>query len=168
MFGRNKNANPEILVFIKQEPVDILVKRRIEVSSDGTKNYIIIEKETDKKAGWKIDVTGCIRPSRQGLYCEVVRGSQKAIKIDMENKNYNLSKMTNDEMQEFVNQKIFKAHYGKLIGDIVSALKPYLLVLAIAVIIGCALSGYNTYTLSKIPAIAVQIQPTATPPIVIG
>jgi len=168
MFGHNKNTNPKIIVFIKQEPIDIAVKCPIELSSDGTKAWVTIEEETEKKAGWKLDVTGCIRPSKAGLYVEAIRGATKAIKIDVENKEYTFSKLTNDQMQDFVNQKIFKAHYGKLLGDLIAAIKPYLIVLAVVVIISIAVGGYNAWTLSKIPSIGIPIQPTSTPPVVIG
>jgi hypothetical protein len=163
MFGKKKNKNPKILVYVKQEPVDAIYKRYIEHSSDGTKNFVTIEPETEKKAGWKIDVTGCIRNSTNGLYCEAIRGAQKAIKIDLEHKEYNFSHLTNDQMQEWINLKIFKAHYGQLLKDLLGALKPYLLILAVAVIIGIALSGYNVYTISKLPENIHLVYPTPTP-----
>jgi len=166
MFGRKNES--EILVFIKQDPIDIVVKRPIELSSDGTKAWVTIERETEKKAGWKLDVTGCVRPSRAGLYVEAMRGATKAIKIDVENREYTLSKMTNDQMQEWINQKIFRAHYGKLLGDLIAAIKPYLIVLAVVVIISIAVGGYNAWALSKIPSIGIPIQSTSTPPVVIG
>lgn len=163
---KNKNTDPEILVYIKQEPLDKVVKRHIETSSDGLKNWVTIEPETEKKAGWKVDVTGCIRPSENGLYCEVIRGSLKAIKIDTTNNTFTLSKLTNDEAQEVIKMKIFKAHYGSILKDLLAAIKPILIILAVAVAISCAISGYDAYMISKIPAIAM---PMATPtPGVIG
>lgn len=168
MFGKDKNSDPEILVYIKQDPIDQVVKRRVEVSSDGLKAWVTVERETERKAGWKLDVTGCIRPSSNGLYVEAIRGATKAIKIDVENKEYTLSKMTNDEMQEWINQKIFKAHYGKLLGDLLSALKPYLIVLVLVVVIAIAISGYNAWQISKIPLIAFNSTSTVNPGGVVG
>jgi len=140
-----------IRVFIKQEPRDIVVKRIVEKSSDGLKNLIIIEKETETKAGWRVDVTGCVRSDENGLYVEVIRGAQKAIKIDIENKEYHFSKLTSDEMHQLINLKIFKAHYGKLLGDLLAAIKPYLFVAIIVGIIALAVSGYNAYAINQIP-----------------
>lgn len=167
MLRRNKPTNKNILVYIKQDPVDEVVKRPIIQSSDGTSTYVVIEPETEKKAGWKVDITGCVRVSKNGLYVEAIRGATKAIKIDVENKSYTLSKLTNDEQQAFINLKIFKAHYGKLLGDLLSALKPYLIVLAVLVVIAIAVSGYNTYTISKLPTVFPNTT-TSTYPGVIG
>lgn len=152
-----EDKNPDVLVFVKQEPVDVFYKRKIEVSSDGTKNWIVIDPQTEKKAGWKLDVTGCLRPSTNGLYCEAIRGASKAIKFDLENKEYTLSKLTNDEAQQIINLKIFKAHYGQLLKDLLQAIKPILIIFAIVVVISVCISGYNAYVLSKIPYIAVPI-----------
>jgi hypothetical protein len=163
LFGKKNNKNPSILVYVKQEPLDTVYRRTIAQSSDGTKNFVIIDPETPNKAGWKIDVTGCIRNSTNGLYCEAIRGAPKAIKIDLENKEYTLSKLTNDQMQEFINFKIFKAHYGQLLKDLLGALKPYIIILAVAVIIGVALSAYNVYTISKLPENIHLIAPTPIP-----
>lgn len=149
MFGRKKDK--EVLVYIKQEPRDIVVKRPVEVSSDGTKAYITILTDTENRAGWKFDATGCLRVNAKGrLYCEVIRGAQKAIKFDLENKEYNLSKLTNDEMQQFINMKIFKSHYGKLLADLLNALKPYLIVVAGLVAVTIALSAFNAYQSNEI------------------
>jgi hypothetical protein len=159
----SKNKNPPILVYVKQEPIDTVYTRTIEQSSDGTRNFVVIDPETPTKAGWRIDVTGCIRNSTEGLYCEAIRGATKAIQIDIEHREYNLSKLTNDQMQEFINFKIFKAHYGQLLKDLLGALKPYLLIMAVAVIISCILGGYNAYTISKLPENIHLINPTPTP-----
>jgi hypothetical protein len=135
----------QITVYIKQEPIDTTVKRHVDVSSDGTKALVVIEKPTAKKAGWSVDVTGCIRTSTKGMYVEVIRGQTKAIKIDVTNPDYTYSKMTNDEMQQFIDLKIFKAHYGKLMGDLIAALKPWLIIVIVVAVIGCALAGYDAY-----------------------
>lgn len=146
---RDKRKN--ILVFVKQEPFDVTLKRKIDLSSDGTKAWVVVEPETEKKAGWKFDATGCIRLNGQGKpYVEAIRGATKAIKIDLENKEYTLSKLTNDEAQAFINMKIFKSHYGKLLGDLVAALKPWLLVTIIVVIVAVALSAYNAYQIGEV------------------
>jgi hypothetical protein len=168
MFRQKKNVNPKILVYIKQEPIDTVVERRVEPSSDGLKSWVVIEPQTEEKAGWKIDVTGCIRPSKRGLYVEAIRGQTRAIKIDVANNLFKDEPLTIDQYQEFINQKVFKAHYGKLLGDLLSAIKPYLIIVAILVLIAVALTGYNTYSISKIPAYVVTVTPTPTLPGVIG
>lgn len=173
MFGKDKNSNPEILVRIKQDPLDETVKRRVQKSSDGLKTYVVMEKPTkEKPAGWNLDVTGCIRPSKQGLTVDCFRGQTRAIKYDVAGNKEELLKFTNnmskDEIQAFANEKIFKAHYGKMLADLLAAIKPILIILAIVTVIGIAVSGYNAYMISKIPAIAVQVAPTPTPPVVIG
>lgn len=152
-----KKSNNQILVYIKQEPQDICVKRSVLPSSDGLKAWVIIEPATELKAGWKLDVTDCIRPSDKGLYVEAIRGAQKAIKIDLANKEYTLSKLTNDEAQQLINLKIFKAHYGNILKDLLNAIKPYLIGLAIVVIVSVVFSGYGVYLTSKIPAIYVPV-----------
>lgn len=167
MFGK-KNTNTEILVFVKQEPLDLVFKKKITPSSDGRKAWVEMEPQTKEKAGWRFDVTGCIRPSRQGLYCEVFRGATKAIKIDPSNENFAASKLTNDEAQGLLNMRIFKAHYGQMLKDLLDAIKPILIVLAVVVAVSVALGAVNLYLITKIPAVAVQVQPTSTPPIVIG
>jgi len=140
-----------IRVFIKQEPYDIVIKRIVEKSSDGLKNLVTIEKETDNKSGWTVDVTGCVRSDLNGRYVEVIRGAQKAIKINTENLEYNFSKLTSDEMHQLINLKIFKAHYGKLLGDLLSAIKPYLLIAVVVGIIAIVVSGYNAYQINQLP-----------------
>jgi len=140
-----------IRIFIKQEPYDIVIKRTVEKSSDGLKNLVIIEKQTDNKAGWTVDVTGCVRSDENGRYVEVIRGALKAIKIDTENKEYNFSKLTSDEMHQIINLKIFKAHYGKLLGDLLSAIKPYLFVAIILTVIAVVITGYNAYQINQVP-----------------
>lgn len=158
MFGKKaKNPNPAILVYIKQEPIDTVVKKHITPSSDGLKNYVVMEPELENKGGWKVDVTGCIRPSSVGLYCEVIRGAGHAIKFDLENKNFTPNHLTADEAHAIIKMKIFKAHYGSMLKDLLNAIKPFLIILAIVVVASVAISGYNAYILSKIPAIMYPI-----------
>jgi hypothetical protein len=168
VFGKEKNSNPEILIYIKQEPIDTVLKRRVIPSSDGLKAEVIIEPETPTRAGWKLDVTDCIRPSKNGLYVEAIRGATKAIKFNLQNPDLTkISKLTSDEQQAFINMKIFKAHYGQLLKDLLSALKPMLIILAVTIIISIVIGGYNAYQISKIPeaisSAATIIKPTPTP-----
>ena len=159
LFGRIRTTKPNkpILVYILQEPIDTVIERTVITSSDGLKAEVIVEKETDTDPGWKFDVTGCLRLGKHGLYCQVIRGAQKAIKYDLENNTLTLSKLTNNELQKIINMKIFKAHYGQLLKDLLSALKPILIGLAIACIASAVCSGVGIYMLSKIPAIAIPI-----------
>ena len=154
----------QITVHIIQEPIDKDVKRVIDVSSDGTKAAVVIEKQTKDKVGWTIDVTGCVRMSKKGMYCEVIRGQNHALKyvLDEKSAGFKTYPMTNDEMQQFIDLKIFKAHYGKLLGDLISALKPWLIIVIVAAVIGCIISGYNSYAISKLPTSLAPIV-TATP-----
>jgi hypothetical protein len=152
-----KKTNPEIWVYVKQEPIDIVIKCEVKTSSDGLKALVEIEPETELKAGWSVDVTGCIRTNTRGLYCEVIRGATKAIKFDLQNQNFSPNMLTLDEAQRVINMKIFKAHYGSMLKDLLSALKPYLIVMAIVVTASVAISAYNAYELSKIPAIMYPV-----------
>ena len=152
-----KNNSTEIWVYIKQEPIDIVLKREVKTSSDGLKALVEIEPETELKAGWSVDVTGCIRTNTRGLYVEVIRGATKAIKFDLQNSNFSPNMLTLDEAQRVINMKIFKAHYGSMLKDLLSALKPYLIVMAIVVAASVAISAYNAYELSKIPAIMYPV-----------
>jgi len=154
---QKENPNPEILIYVKQEPIDAVYRRRVIPSSDGLKALVVIEPETDDKNGWKVDVTGCLRMSDKGLYCEAIRGATKAIKFDLTNASFKPNMLTMDEAKKLIDLKIFKAHYGSLLKDLLSALKPYLIVLAIAVVAAVAISGYNAYILSKIPAIMYPV-----------
>ncbi len=173
MFSRNKNANPQILVRIRQDPVDTVVKRRIKKSSDGLKTYVEMEKQTKDKAGWTLDVTGCIRPTQKGLAVDCFYGANHAIRYDVRGNKDEVLKVSNDmskdEIQHFANMQIFKAHYSKVLSDLISALKPYLIVLTITVVISIAIGGYNAYAISKIPSIGVPLPPSPTPPpVVVG
>lgn len=154
---KESNPNPEIWVYIKQEPIDAVFRRRVIPSSDGLKSIVEMEPETETRAGWKIDVTGCLRMSHKGLYCEVIRGAQKAIKFDLENKSFRPNALTSDEAQRLINMKIFKVHYGSMLKDLLNAIKPYLIILAVVVVISVALSGYAVYQISKIPAIMYPV-----------
>lgn len=157
MFGKQKDSRPMISVFVKQEPIDAVYKRPVIVSSDGLKAYVEIESESEGRSGWKLDVTGCVRSSQNGLYVEAIRGATKAIFFDLENKNFTPHHLTADEAQKIINMKIFKAHYGNILKDLLSALKPYLILLAVVVIIAVGISAYNAYELSKIPAIMYPV-----------
>lgn len=152
-----KSSSTEIWVYIKQEPLDIVLKRPVKTTSDGLKALVEIEAETELKAGWTVDVTGCIRTNTRGLYVEVIRGATKAIKFDLQNQNFSPNMLTQDEAQRIINMKIFKAHYGSMLKDLLSALKPYLIILAIVCVAAVAISGYNAYILSKIPAIIYPV-----------
>lgn len=170
MFGDKKNS--QILVYIKQEPIDTIVKKTLKHSTDGTRTFVTMTppKEGEKSAegGWELDVTGCIRNSIKGPYVEAVYGAPKAIKIDIANKEYTISKWSNDDAKKFFAMNIFKAHFGKVLGDLLAAIKPYLLVAIVIGVVAIAISGYNAYTISKIPHIAVMVTPSPTPPPVIG
>jgi len=150
---KDLNPNPEIWVYVKQEPIDAVYRRRVIPSSDGLKAFVEIEPETENRAGWKLDVTGCLRMSFKGLYCEAIRGAKTAIKFDLKNQSFNPNMLTADEAQRLIQMKIFKAHYGSMLKDLLAAIKPYLIILAVVVVIAVAISGYNAYILSKIPAI---------------
>lgn len=154
---KDPNKNPFILVYVKQEPVDAVYKRRVIPSSDGLKATVEMELPTETRAGWNLDVTGCLRVSEKGLYCEAIRGATRAIYFDLVNKNFKANSLTADESQRLVQMKIFKAHYGSMLKDLLNAIKPYLIILAVVVVISVALSGYNAYQLSKIPAIMYPV-----------
>jgi len=154
---KDLDPNPEIWVYVKQEPIDAVYRRRVIPSSDGLKAYVEVEPETENRAGWKLDVTGCLRMSHKGLYCEAIRGATRAIFYDLKNKNFTPNALTADEAQRVINMKIFKAHYGNMLKDLLAAIKPYLIILAIVVVLAVALSGYNAYQLSKIPAIMYPV-----------
>jgi hypothetical protein len=157
-FRKKKGA--QILLRIIEEPYDTSKRLSIIKSSDGLKNEVIVEPTTENKAGWRVDVTGCIRPNSNGeLTATAFRGSPKAIKFDTTNSQATLSRLTSDEQQAFINLKIFKAHYGNILKDLLAAIKPYLIVLAIVVCVAVAISGYNAYILSKIPAIMMPVAP---------
>lgn len=157
MVSLRKKSSPAIWVYVKQEPIDIVLQREVKTSSDGLKALVEIEAETELKAGWSVDVTGCIRTNTRGLYCEVIRGATKAIKFDLQNQNFTPNMLSLDEAQRVINMKIFKAHYGSILKDLLSALKPYLIVLAVVVVVSVAISAYNAYELSKIPAIMFPV-----------
>jgi hypothetical protein len=162
MFGK-KSKNQKLLIHVKDNPTDYTVTRPIEKSSDGKSAYVIIEPETENKSGWKVDITDRVRLLNGVPYVEVVRGSTRAVEIKIENSMIKNEPMTSDEYQQLINLKIFKAHYGKLLGDLLSALKPYLIVLVVVVIIAVALSGYNAYAISKLPENIHLVYPTPTP-----
>lgn len=167
MFGK-KNPHPEILVYVKTEPIDQVFKKRVTPSSDGLKNMVIMTLPTKDKAGWEFDVTGAIRTGPQGLYCEVFQGAQKAIYIDTKNHNFQENKLTNDEAQGLLNLKIFKAHYGNMLKDLLDAIKPILIIMAILIVISIAVGAYAAYEVSKIPQIAITVTPAPSPPVVVG
>lgn len=164
-----KNSSPEIEVHVKAEPLDYIVKRRVTPGTDGRKSEVVMEPETKESPGWKFDVTGAIRPTRKGLYCEVFQGAKQAIKIDPVNNNFKPNQLTADEAQGLLNMRIFKAHYGQLLKDLLDAIKPILIILAVLVVIAIALSAYNAYAASKVPEQIVNaLKPTPTPPQVVG
>lgn len=148
LFGK-KNLN-QIWVIVKGDPIDKTVKRYVETSSDGLKSYVVLEKPTQLKVGWKVDVTGCVRMSTSGQYVEVVRGSNRGIKYDLSNSTYNLSKLTNDEQKQFINLQIFKSHYARIIGDLLNALKPWLIGCLIVGAVAAGLAGYSVYQVSEL------------------
>lgn len=161
LFGKKKK--PQILFRIIEEPYDTAKKLPIVKSSDGLKNEVIIEPEANGKAGWKCDVTGCLRPNSLGeLTATAFRGSPKAIKFDTVNKEATFSKLTSDDQKRFIEMKIFKEHYGNILKDLLAAIKPYLIILAIVVCVAVAISAYDAYALSKIPAIMYPV-PQAGP-----
>lgn len=167
MFGKKnqskKSSNPQIRVEVKDNPIDYTVMRTVEKSSDGKAAYVIIEPETETKAGWKVDITDRVRNSALGPYAVAIRGSNRAVDIKVENPLFKVEPMTNDEYNNFIKMKIFKAHYGQLLGDLLKALKPYMIVLVVVVILAVALSGYNAYTISKLPEQIHLVVPTPTP-----
>lgn len=159
-----KTKNPKIRVEVKDNPRDYVKYLPIEKSSDGKTAYAIIEPFTENKAGWKIDITDRVRINESGEpYVVAVRGSNRAVLIQVENSLFKNEPMTSDEYQQVINLKIFKAHYGKLLGDLLTAIKPWLLVAIIVGVIAIAVSGYNAYTLSKIPEQIYNVIPHATP-----
>lgn len=165
MFGRKpKNKPVQISIHVKEEPIDQIYIRTLQISSDGTKYTVEMEKPiVNGKVGWTLDVTGCIRNSTTGYYAECFRGAPKAIYIDTSNKEYTFSKLTNDQMAEVIRLKIFKVHYGDIIKDILAAIKPWLMVMIIVGVIALAIGGYNAYVISKLPENIHLVMPTATP-----
>ena len=149
LFFGKKKLN-QIWVIVKGDPIDRTVKRNVETSSDGLKSYVVLEKPTPDKVGWKVDVTGCVRMSTSGQYAEVVRGSNRGIKYDLTNSTYNLSKLTNDEQKQFINLQIFKSHYARIIGDLLNALRPYLIGALIVGAIAAGLAGFNAYQINEL------------------
>lgn len=161
-----KNKNPKkvfINVHVKDNPRDYVKKCLVERSSDGKNAYAIIEPATENKAGWKVDITDRVRMCETGSYVEAIRGSNRAVEIRVENQLYKNEPMSNDEYQQLINLKIFKAHYGKLLGDLIAAIKPWLLIVIVVGVIAIAVSGYNAYTLSKMPEQIHALIPVVTP-----
>ena len=169
MFGKSKT--PTVTVQVKQDPIDYTVKRKVQFSSDGKKTFVTMEKPTKQNpAGWELNIGGKIRQNEKGFYVEAIRGQKEALQLDIPQSKFIGHEWTTDEITNFANMNIFKARYGKLLGDLIAAIKPYLIVLAVVTIIAIAVSGYNAYVLSKIPQqvyeIIPKITPAPTPPLV--
>ena len=161
MFGKPIN---KIKVKVIRDPQNLVVVRPVEVSSDGRKAVVIMEKPTDKRAGWQLDVTDCVRIDSDGKpYVETFQGSSKAIRYTTANNLVNITYLTNDEILQFAKMSIFKNHYGNLIEDIIKPLKLFFIVTMILVVVSIAISGYNAYAMSKLPETFVQIAATPTP-----
>jgi hypothetical protein len=161
MFGSNKN--PTVRVYIKQDPKDTIVKRKLQYSSDGQKAFVIIDPPMKSRAGWTLDVTGCVRNSVRGFYVEAIRGQQRALRLNIPENRFEDHAWTTDEIKQFAEMNVFKARYGKLLGDLINAIKPYLLILAVLVAISLAIGGYNAYTASQLPQKVYDLIPKVTP-----
>jgi hypothetical protein len=155
---------PTITVNVKQEPYDYSVKRKVFFSSDGQRTYVVMEKPTKTTVGWELDIQGKLRNSTKGFYVDAVRGQKTAMLIDVKNNEVIGSKWNIDQIKEFADMNIFKARYGKMLADLIAAIKPWLIVVIVISIIALAISGYSLYMLTKIPEqIATMLTPTPTP-----
>lgn len=144
MFGHKTQT---INVHVKSDLKDYVVTNK-PLILDGTRFFVRMRESTEKTAEWKVEATGCIRTNRFGPYIEVFEGEPKAIKFDMATRNVTFPTLTENEKQEILNLKIFKAHYGKLLGDLLQAIKPYIFVMigiGIGAIVCAGLSAYFAY-----------------------
>lgn len=120
---------------------------------------VTMEKPNEKleRAGWEFDATGCIRRLKKNYYCEVLRGASHALKIDTSKNEMDFTPFTKDQIESFYKLKIFKSHYAKLLGDLVAALKPYLIVTIIVIIAAIALGAYNAYATNEMSKSIAEI-----------
>jgi hypothetical protein len=160
----NKKPTPgsfKVKINVIAEPFDYTIERTAEPSSDGKQINVIVTPETPNKAAWKLDIKDAVRKNQLGYYATAIQGQPRAltVPINQAEESYKLHPMTKDELQSFINQKIFKIHYGDILKDLLAAIKPFLF-------IGMGLSGlaaigaiYGAYLVHQ----AVNAAPVVVP-----
>jgi hypothetical protein len=143
MFGNKKN---EILVYVKGDPYDYIVRKELDISSDGSKVQVTMTRATPDREAWIVECKGCVRYNKfKKAYIEVIQGHSHALKLDMEQKDWTITTLTPDEQKKIINLKIFRAHYANFLADLVSAIKPYLFGLLGLTIVAIVIGGVSAY-----------------------
>jgi hypothetical protein len=164
-----KPKQPKITVHVKSSLQDYKVKREVQVSSDGQRYYVTMTPPTSAKGGWELNIKDRVRKDKKGFYCEAIEGQKEALKLDIPNNELRGKEWTTDDVKEFANLQIFKAHYSKLLGDLIAAVKPFLFVIIGLTIVAVIVSGVSIYMATKIPEQIITIlqpPPTPTPPLI--
>lgn len=145
-----EDLGDKILVRIKDTPRDEEVLIKPTYTSDGLKTFVI-EEPSEGRAGWtftaKPDAIGTDSHGRP--YVEVFRGSTEAITFDMGIKSSEQPHWNKDQSKKFITFEALKRRYQKL-EESTNALKKYLILAIILVVICLAISIYLAWAVNNI------------------
>lgn len=150
MFGNKKQT---VSIYVKSEPFDYLVKYKPIIKEGDGRSFVIVRKESKNAVAWKLEITNALRVNQFGKnYVEAFEDSPTAILFEKTNPLVSRSPLTEMEKQTINKMNIFKAHYGKLLGDLLSAIKPFLfgmILIGIFAIVAAGVSAYYSYQVSN-------------------
>lgn len=164
----------------KPKPITVNIKgdlpetRRVTptITSEG-RTLLVMEKTTDAKAGWTIDVTSAISHDIKGkMFIDVIRGDKYPIKYGtIEDKDPTIRKsmfphMSIDDLRKFADLEVFKkiaAGVKEAIGKLTPLVWIILILSLVSVIVGCV-SAYEAYQVGQAVAKIPIITPSPTIP----
>jgi len=137
-------------------------------TSEG-KTILVMEKATESRVGWSIDITGSISHDVKGkAIIDVIRGDRypiayKTVDHDSKIRTYIFPFLSLDEVKSFADLEVFKKAVSG-VREQLSKLTPIMWVTLVLVMIACLMAGINIYMANGLANAVGKIPiPTPTP-----